>query len=148
MTSGGEVFVSTDLTRFQNTASGISFIPDPAYTSAIRLGINQPLLRGFGTSVNTASIRHSRNVERRSIQQLRADLLSLLDGTERSASVVPVVDLQMLELHRASLLELMGKEPKIAVKIIFSLARMIGNRLRESGDKIKNLFICRSIQNK
>ncbi|MHC4128555.1 MAG: TolC family protein [Planctomycetota bacterium] len=82
LTSGGEVFVSTDLTRFQNNASGIAFIPDPAYTSAIRLGINQPLLRGFGTSVNTASIRLSRNLERKSIQQLRADLLLLLDSTE------------------------------------------------------------------
>jgi outer membrane protein TolC len=82
LTSGGEVFVSTDLTRFQNNASGIAFLPDPAYTSTIRLGINQPLLRGFGTSVNTASIRLSRNLERRTIQQLRSDLLTLLDDTE------------------------------------------------------------------
>jgi outer membrane protein TolC len=82
LTSGGEVFVSTDLSRFQNNAPGIAFFPDPAYTSAIRVGISQPLLRGFGTSVNTASIRLSRNLERRSIQQLRADLLGLLDDTE------------------------------------------------------------------
>ena len=82
LTSGGEVFVSTDLTRFQNNAAGIAFLPDPAYTSAIRFGINQPLLRGFGTSVNTATIRLSRNLERKTIQQLRADLLALLDDTE------------------------------------------------------------------
>jgi outer membrane protein TolC len=82
LTSGGEVFVSTDLTRFENNAAGIAFFPDPAYTSAIRFGLNQPLLRGFGTSVNTATIRLSRNMERRSIQQLRADLLALLDRTE------------------------------------------------------------------
>ncbi|MHC4305418.1 MAG: TolC family protein [Planctomycetota bacterium] len=82
LTSGGEVFVSTDLTRFQNNASGIAFLPDPAYTSAIRFGINQPLLRGFGTSVNTATIRLSRNLERKSIQQLRSDVLVLLDETE------------------------------------------------------------------
>jgi outer membrane protein TolC len=82
LTSGGEVFVSTDLTRFQNNAPGIMFLPDPAYTSAIRVGVNQPLLRGFGTSVNTATIRLSRNLERKTIQQLRADLLVLLDETE------------------------------------------------------------------
>jgi outer membrane protein TolC len=82
LTSGGEVFVSTDLTRFQNNAAGIAFRPDPAYTSAIRVGLNQPLLRGFGTSVNTATIRLSRNLERKTIQQLRADLLALLDDTE------------------------------------------------------------------
>jgi outer membrane protein TolC len=82
LTSGGEVFVSTDLTRFQNNASGIAFLPDPAYTSAIRFGINQPLLRGFGTSVNTATIRLSRNLERKTVQQLRSDLLALLDNTE------------------------------------------------------------------
>jgi outer membrane protein TolC len=82
LTSGGEVFVSTDLTRFQNNAAGIAFRPDPAYTSAIRFGFNQPLLRGFGTSVNTATIRLSRNLERKTIQQLRADLLALLNDTE------------------------------------------------------------------
>jgi outer membrane protein TolC len=82
LTSGGEISLSTDLTRFQNNAPGIAFFPDPAYQSALRLGITQPLLRGFGTSVNTASIRLARNLERRSIQQLHADLLVLLDDTE------------------------------------------------------------------
>ncbi|MHC4220099.1 MAG: TolC family protein, partial [Planctomycetota bacterium] len=82
MTSGGEVFVSTDLRYFDNQAPDISFVPDPAWTSAVRLGLNQPLLRGFGTSVNTATIRLSRNMERRSIQQLEIDLLELLASTE------------------------------------------------------------------
>jgi outer membrane protein TolC len=82
MTSGGEVFVSTDLRYFNNQATDIAFVPDPAWTSAVRLGLNQPLLRGFGTSVNTATIRLSRNMERRSIQQLEIDLLELLDSTE------------------------------------------------------------------
>ena len=82
MTSGGEIFLSNELSRFQNNASDIAFFPDPAYTSTLRLGLTQPLLRGFGTSVNTATIRLSRNLERRSIQQLRSELLALLDDTE------------------------------------------------------------------
>ncbi|MHC4413953.1 MAG: TolC family protein [Planctomycetota bacterium] len=82
LTSGAEVSLSTDLTRFRNTSPGIELFPDPAYTAAIRFGVAQPLLRGFGTRVNTASIRLSRNLERRSVQQLRSDLLRLLADTE------------------------------------------------------------------
>ena len=80
--SGGEVTISTDLSRFSNLAPGITFFPDPAYTSAVRLGLSQPLLRGFGTQVNTATIRLARNFERRSIEQLHTDLLDLVDRTE------------------------------------------------------------------
>jgi outer membrane protein TolC len=83
-TSGGEVFVSTDLQYFNNRNPEIAFSPDPAWTSAIRLGMTQPLLRGFGTTVNTATIRLSRNMERRSIEQLRSDLLVLLSDTEEA----------------------------------------------------------------
>jgi outer membrane protein len=82
LTSGGQMFVSTDLSRFLNQTPGFDYLPDPSWTAAIRLGINQPLLRGFGTSVNTATIRLSRNMERRSIEQLRGDLLQLLNDTE------------------------------------------------------------------
>ncbi len=82
LTSGGEVFVTTDLSRFDNRTPGLALVPDPSYTAAVRLGITQPLLRGFGTSVNTASIRLARNAERGSIQQLRLDLLNLLEATE------------------------------------------------------------------
>jgi outer membrane protein TolC len=80
--AGTEVRVSTDLRRYRNTGPGLSLLPDPAYTSSVRVGVSQPLLRGFGSEVNTASIRLARNNERRSVQQLRSDLLNLVDRTE------------------------------------------------------------------
>ena len=82
LTSGGEVFVSTELTRFDNKTPMLILSPDPSWTSSINLGITQPLLRGFGANVNTATIRLARNTQRRSIQQLRADLLRLVEQVE------------------------------------------------------------------
>jgi outer membrane protein TolC len=82
LTTGGELTLSTDLTRFESNTPGISFTPDPAYTAAFRLRYSQPLLRGAGSDVNTATIRLSRNEERRSIQEVRAELLQLTADTE------------------------------------------------------------------
>jgi outer membrane protein TolC len=79
---GTEFFASTDLTRFRNNAPGITFTPDPAYTGAVRVGVNQPLLRGFGTSVNTATIRIARNQRQRSASQVQSDLQALVADTE------------------------------------------------------------------
>jgi len=82
LTSGAEVFVSTELSRFNNKTPGITLLPDPSWSASINLGITQPLLRGFGANVNTATIRIARNIERRSVQQLRSDLLLLLERVE------------------------------------------------------------------
>lgn len=83
LTTMGTLFtLSTDVSRSQNNASGINFSPDPAYLSAARLGLTQPLLRGFGTEVNTAAIRLAENAERRDIEQLRGDLMRVVSETE------------------------------------------------------------------
>ena len=82
LTLGGELSITTDLERFNDKTPGLTILPDPAYTAAIRLGLTQPLLRGFGSKVNTASIRLTRNMERRSIQQLESELLQLVNGVE------------------------------------------------------------------
>lgn len=82
--SGGSFFVSTDLSQFNNTAPGITFLPEPAWTSAVRLGFTQPLLRGFGWDVNTATIELARNQERVSIQELKQTLLDLVFEVERT----------------------------------------------------------------
>jgi len=80
--TGAEFFASTDLTRFRNNAPGIGLLPDPAYTAAVRLGLTQPLLRGFGEPVNTATIRLAGNAESRAVAQLRSDLLNLVEQVE------------------------------------------------------------------
>lgn len=79
---GTIVSVSTDLERFRNKSPGISFSPDPAYTAAVRVGVDQPLLRGFGSDVSMATIRIAANQRRRTSEQLRLDLLDLVADTE------------------------------------------------------------------
>jgi outer membrane protein len=81
---GTQVSLSTDLTRFRNRSGGISFSPDPAYTAAVRLGLTQPLLRGFGKEVNRATIRIAANQRQRSVEQLRADLLQTVAAAENA----------------------------------------------------------------
>jgi outer membrane protein len=80
--TGGTLQVSTDLTRFHNLSPGISFIPNPGYTTAVRLGLTQPLLREFGAPSSKAVIRLSRNQQRRSIEELRRELLTVVSDTE------------------------------------------------------------------
>lgn len=80
--TGGTLQVSTDLTRFNNLSPGISFSPNPGYTSAVRLGVTQPLLRGFGAPSTKATIRLAQNQQRRSTQQLRTELLTVISETD------------------------------------------------------------------
>ncbi|MDY7107598.1 MAG: TolC family protein [Planctomycetota bacterium] len=82
--TGGELSASTDLTRFRNNAPGIGLVPDPAYTAAVRLGLTQPLLRGFGEAVNTATIRLAENTETRAVAQLKTELLDLVEQVEQA----------------------------------------------------------------
>jgi outer membrane protein len=55
---------------------------NPAWINSLQIGLSQPLLKGFGTDVNMASIRLARNNDRRSLQQLRAQLLQLCRDVE------------------------------------------------------------------
>jgi len=81
--SGAVVTATTDLTRFRNRSpGGISLSPDPAYTGAIRLGITQPLLRGFGSKVNQSTIHLALISQGRSQEQLRTELLQLVRDVE------------------------------------------------------------------
>lgn len=56
--------------------------PNPAMSSAVRLGLTQPILRGFGTDVNEAQIRLARNSDRAALQQLRGKLLATVAEVE------------------------------------------------------------------
>lgn len=80
--SGGELTLSTDLTRTANRTPGLALNPDPGFSSAVRLTLGQPLLRGFGADVNTATIRLARSANRQSIEQLRSELLDVVNEVE------------------------------------------------------------------
>ncbi|MHC4428501.1 MAG: TolC family protein [Planctomycetota bacterium] len=132
LTSGGEISLTTELTRFNNRTTDIAFSPDPAYTSAIRLGITQPLLRGFGTRVNTSAIRLAQNLERSSIEQLRLELLQLVDDTESDYWNL-VLAWQNLEIQEWLL------EVGIEVRDIMERRREFDTRLAQYSDAVSRV---------
>jgi len=80
--SGGTVAISTGNQRFDNRQRGVLFSPNPAWDANLELSLAQPLLRGFGSDVNTSRIALARNEDRRSLQQLRERLLDLVAEVE------------------------------------------------------------------
>lgn len=82
--TGGEVSVSTEAVRSSNTTPGLDLLPNPAWTSAVRVGVTQPLLRGFGSDVNLAQVRLARNVDRAAVQDLRQTLMEVALDVEQT----------------------------------------------------------------
>jgi len=80
--TGGELTASTSVARGNNMTPGFSTAPDPSYNTRLTFGLSQPLLRGFGSAVNTSQIRLAENADRRAIQDLRGSLLLLVESTE------------------------------------------------------------------
>ncbi|MCC7517991.1 MAG: cyclic nucleotide-binding domain-containing protein [Verrucomicrobiae bacterium] len=56
--------------------------------------------------------------------------VSFVDGSPRSATVVACRHAELIGLYRTELLDLMERKPHLASKILFSLARQLGIRLR------------------
>ncbi len=81
--SGGSVSLSTATTRIDNLDSSL-YTPDPAWQSAVTLGLTQPLLRGFGSGVALAQVRLAQNRDRLAQEQVRADLLTVVARTEQA----------------------------------------------------------------
>ena len=80
LSSGGGVelgFASENVANFTPTTSVEN------WDSNVSLGFSQPLLRGFGSDVNTAEIELARNTDRRAATQLRSDLLNLVVQVEQ-----------------------------------------------------------------
>ncbi len=74
--------------------------------------------------------------------------MALLDGSPRSATVTAISPVKMLELYRASLQEFVDKEPRIGVKVLYNLAKIMAERIRESGDKIRDILIWKDLKRK
>lgn len=86
LTTGGSLGLTHTL---GSTDVGTSFFgseptPNPSRNAGFEVELSQPLLRGFGESVNTAEIRLARNAERSSVAQLRAQLIETVTETERA----------------------------------------------------------------
>ncbi|HWB21124.1 MAG TPA: TolC family protein, partial [Phycisphaerales bacterium] len=82
LTLGSEVHVSTDVTRLQTNTPGFQLFPDPAYTAGVRMGISQPLMRGFGRDVNEAEIQLAKSASQRAGLELEMRLEQAVRDTE------------------------------------------------------------------
>jgi len=81
--SGGTLSLTARSTRIDNLDSDL-YTPDPAWSSAVALGLTQPLLRGFGTETALAEIRLAQNRNRVAREALRAQLLDAVARTEQA----------------------------------------------------------------
>ncbi len=86
LTTGGAIEVSYAAERQSSRGPGAQarLDPNPSTLSTVGLGLAQPLLRGFGEDVNTASIKLARNSDRRAALAIEAELLDLVVEVEQA----------------------------------------------------------------
>lgn len=85
-TTGGSLGLTHSIgsTDVDSTFFGSTPEPNPARNANFEVELNQPLMRGFGETVNEAEIRLAENAERGSVSDLRAELISTVTETERA----------------------------------------------------------------
>ncbi|MGV6815559.1 MAG: TolC family protein [Phycisphaerales bacterium] len=84
--SGGTLSVTNDVnyTNVDSSFFGTSPTPNPANASNITVGLNQPLLKGFGRDVNLAQVQLARNAERTGTVNLKSSLIDATSETEKA----------------------------------------------------------------
>ncbi|NIS38587.1 cyclic nucleotide-binding domain-containing protein [Candidatus Saccharibacteria bacterium] len=65
--------------------------------------------------------------------------LALLDESPRSATVTTQTDCKILGFFQSELFDLLSRNPKLSVKIVMKLARIIGERLKKSNQQMQDL---------
>lgn len=65
--------------------------------------------------------------------------LALLDEAPRSASAIADDHCDILGFFRPDFLDLLYRKPKLGIKILFSLAKVIGERLRRTNEQLTEL---------
>jgi len=65
--------------------------------------------------------------------------IALLDESPRTATAVSLGDSKILGFYRTDLYELVERRPKLAIKIIVNLARVVSERLRHSNSQAQDL---------
>jgi outer membrane protein TolC len=85
-TTGGSLGLTHSIgsTDVDSTFFGSTPEPNPARNANFEVELNQPLMRGFGETVNEAVIRLAENAERGSVSDLRAELIATVTETERA----------------------------------------------------------------
>ncbi len=65
--------------------------------------------------------------------------LALLDESPRSATAIAKTECKMLGFFQSDLFGLLQRDPRLGVKIVLELARIIGERLKHSNEQISRL---------
>ncbi len=65
--------------------------------------------------------------------------LALLDEAPRSASAIAKVDCDIIGFFRPDLMDLLYRKPQLGIKILFALARVVGERLRRTNELLSEL---------
>jgi outer membrane protein TolC len=80
--TGTSVNVSTSFDRSENHPASFTSFYNPAYTSDVTVAVTQPLLRGFGTAVTTATLNRARIGFVRAGFDFKARALDIVEQTE------------------------------------------------------------------
>ncbi|HUJ44182.1 MAG TPA: TolC family protein [Opitutaceae bacterium] len=83
--TGTSVSFSTNLNRSENDPAALSALTsfyNPAYTSDLTVSVLQPLLRGAGTAVTTATLNRARIGQQRAGFDFKAKALDIVQQTE------------------------------------------------------------------
>jgi CRP-like cAMP-binding protein len=65
--------------------------------------------------------------------------LALLDESPRSASAISTVDSEIIGFFRPDFLDLIYRKPKLGIKILFALAKVVGERLRRTNELLMQI---------
>lgn len=65
--------------------------------------------------------------------------LALLDESPRSASAIAGENSEILGFFRPDFLDLLYRKPRLGIKILFSLSKVIGERLRRTNEQLSAL---------
>ncbi len=65
--------------------------------------------------------------------------MALLDEDPRSASAIALVDSDIMGFFRPDFLDLIYRKPKLGIKVLLALARVIGERLRHTNELLAKI---------
>jgi len=65
--------------------------------------------------------------------------LALLDESPRSASAIALEDCNVIGFFRPDFLDLLYRKPKLGIKVLFALAKTIGERLRRTDELLMKI---------
>ena len=80
--TGGQVQLETTASRIDEDPTLADTVP--YFDTDVLLSVSQPLLRGFGRQVATAQISLAQNAQQVAVQELRSNLIELVDAVEEA----------------------------------------------------------------